>query len=234
MSTENLNDKIDIALKAVELYEKKGKLNIPDLIDSTGFTASEIYTYFANKKAILAFYYEALVYKYQVMIEEIDGFEDYSISEKFSNFIYTMFDMLSESPVFVNDTYEKYILRNGFCSGFQTIVTNAFKDFLTSDGEIAVSAGLLMKDCFYSLLATQYLFLIRFWLKDESPEKQSSLALTDKLTSLFQEAVYNKTIDKSFDLVKYLLGTMSVGKSIPFTGGCITDFFNHREEKEHE
>ena len=234
MTTDKLNTKIEITWKAVELYQTKGKVTMPDLISSTGLTASEIYSYFPNKKAILSFYYPALVFQYWAMIEEIEGFEDYSLSEKFSNFIYTIFDMMSENSVFVNDTFDNHIFKKGYKSTFHKEVTALFKDFLTSDGEIAVSAGLLMKDFSYKLLTSQYLFLVRFWIKDESENKERTLALSDKLTSLLEEAVYNKTLDKGFDLLKYLFGSIGIGKDIPFVGDCISDMFKDKEDAKDE
>lgn len=234
MTADTLNTKIEITWKAVELYKTKGKVSMPDLISSTGLTASEIYSYFPNKKAILAFYYPALVFQYWAMIEEIDGFEDYSLSEKFSNFIYTIFDMMSENSAFVSDTFDNHIFKKGTKSSFHKEVTALFKDFLTSDGEIAVSAGLFMKDFSYKLLTSQYLFLIKFWIKDESENKERTLALSDKLTSLLEEAVYNKTVDKGFDLLKYLFGSIGVGKDIPFVGNCITDIFKDKEDTNDE
>lgn len=234
MTTEKISAKIDITWKAISLYEKKGKLTIPDLVDSTGLTATEIYDLFPNKKDILSFYYPALVFQYWAMIEEIEDFEDYSLNEKFSNFVYTMFDMMSENPAFVNETFSQYVLHKGTKSAFHKEVTALFKDFLTTDGNIAVSAGLVMKDYFYSLTTSQYLLLVKFWISDESEDKERSLALTDKLTSLLQEAVYNKTLDIGFDLIKYLFSSIGIGKEIPFAGDCITELFNDKGEKENE
>ena len=239
MTAEQINSKIEITWKAVELFEKNGKFSIPDLVDATRMTATEIYSHFPNNKAILSFYYPALVYQYWAMIEEIEDFEDYSASEKFSNFIYTLFDMMSENSSFIDNTFNKYVFHKGSSSEFHKEVKALFKDFLTTDGKIAVSAGFFMKDYFYSLLASQYLFLVNFWKKDESESKERTLALSDKLTSLFEESIYNKTLDKSFDLAKYIFGSIGVGKDIPFVGDCLMDVFGENikekaEEKENE
>lgn len=231
MTAEKINSKIEITWKAVELFEKKGKVSIPDLVDTTGMTATEIYSFFPNKKAILSFYYPALVYQYWAMVEEIDGFEDYSISEKFSNFIYTLFDMMSENQVFVTQTFNKHVFHKGSSSEFHKEVTHLFKDFLTSDGEIAVSAGFFMKGYFYSLLTSKYLLLINFWKNDESEGRERTLALSDKAASLLEEAVYNKTLDKTFDLAKYIFGSIGAGKDIPFVGDYLTDLFGDKEQE---
>ncbi|RNC79309.1 MAG: TetR/AcrR family transcriptional regulator [Balneola sp.] len=231
MSAEKINKKIEITWAAVELYEAKQKLSIPDLVDKTGLSASEIYSYFPNKNAILSFYYPALIYQYWAMIEEIEDFESYSISEKFSNFIYTLFDMLTDEGGFADDTYHKFVFSKGSRSEFHKEVSALFKDFLTSDGNIAVSAGFFMKDYFYSLLTSQYLFLVKFWLNDKSDQKENTLALVDKLTSLFEETIYNKAIDKGFDLAKYMFGTIGMGDNIPLFGDCLKDMFSDNKSE---
>lgn len=229
MSAEKINSKIEITWKAVELFEKNGKVSIPDLVNSTGKTASEIYDVFPSKSAILKFYYPALVYQYWAMIEEVEGFEDFEISEKFSNFIYTLFDMMGENQHFVEKTYKKMVFSEGHRSEFHKEVKVLFKEFLSTDADIAVSAAFFMKDYYYSLLASQYLFLLKFWLSDESENKDRTLALTDKLTTLYQEIVYNKTLDKGFDLMKFVFGDIGVGKDFPVFGDCISDLFNEKE-----
>ena len=206
MNAEHINKKIEITWAAVDIYQEKGRVSIPDLVQATKLSATEIYEHFPNKKAILAYFYPALVLQYWAMIDEIEDFEDYSISEKFSNFIYTMFDLMGERQHFVNDTFDKLVFRKGSSSDFHEETTTLFKEFLTTDGNIAVSAGFFMGDFYYKTLASQYLFLIKYWLNDKSDNKERTLALSDKLASLFEEVVYNKALDKGFDLIKYILG----------------------------
>ena len=237
MTAEDINKKTDIAWKAVSIYEEKGDVSIPELLDAAGLTASELYQYFPNKKSILEYYYEALVFQYWAMIEEIEDFEGYSLSEKLSNFIYTLFDMLNEHPRFVQDTFEKRVLGKGSNSGFRREVSEVFRHFFTTDGNIAVSAAFFMKDLFYSFLSYQYLYVVKFWLQDDSEGRERSLALTDKFTTFIQEVCYNKVVDKGFDLVKYLFGSAKIAEDIPVFGDWISDFFtdkNPEEEPETE
>ena len=234
MTAEDINTKIDITWKAVGLYEEKGDFTIPELIDATGLTASQIYSYFPNKKAILNYYYPALVFQYWAMIEEIEDFESYSLSEKLSNFIYTLFDMLNENPEFVESTYGNLVLSKGSKSGFHQEAKEVFKHFFTTDGDIAVIAAFFMKDLFYSFITTQYLFLVKFWVEDNSDGKERSLALTDKFTAFVQEVSYNKVVDKGFDLVKYLFGSAKIADGFPVFGDWISEFFNDDKKDSEE
>ncbi len=234
MDADQINKKIDITWAAVEIYENKGRVSIPDLVNKTKISATEIYHLFPNKKAILEYYYPALVFQYWAMIDEIEDFENYAISEKFSNFIYTMFDLMSEKMSFVEDTFDKYVLRKGSNSEFHAEATSLFKEFLTTDGNIAVSAGFFMGDFYYKTLTTQYLFLIKYWLNDSSDNKERTLALADKLSSLFEEIVYNKAIDKGFDLVKFIFGNNSFEDWLPKIGACTSDQSKEEHTEEHK
>jgi hypothetical protein len=186
---------------------------------------------FPNKKAILGYYYPSLVIRYSAMIEEIEEFETYTISEKISNFIYTLFDMMEERREFVEDTFDKIVFRKKSDSVFHKEVTKLFKHFFTTDGRIAVSAGFVLKDYFYEFIAKEYLHIIKFWLKDESDGKERSFALTDKLTGFVEELVYNKIVDKGFDLAKYLISHAGLAKNIPLFGEWITNIFKDEDTK---
>ncbi|MCG8373609.1 MAG: hypothetical protein MI700_08760 [Balneolales bacterium] len=230
MKAEEINKKIEISWAAVDIYLNKGRISIPDLVEKTKLSATEIYSCFPNKKAILAYYYPSLVFQYWAMIDEIDDFDSYSISEKFSNFIYTSFDMMSEKMEFVSDTFKKYGFDTWTGSEYHEEVTTLFKDFLNNDADIAVSAAFFMNDFYYKTLATQYLFLVNFWLNDHSENKERTLALADKSASLFEEIVYNKTVDKTFDLFKFVFGSTSFEN--PFSK--LEDCWNWSESKEKQ
>lgn len=213
MDTEKLNSKIELTEAAIDLYTED-KFSIPNLTKKTGKTASEIYTLFPNKNSILKFYYPSLVIRYRAMISDIDDFDSYSISEKISNFAFTLFDMMDERREFVGDTFEKYEWKCTPKSEFQKEVKSLMKDFFTSDGNIATSAGFFIGDLFYASLKTQFLFLIKFWLEDDSDGHERTFALTDKITGFIEELVYSRIVDKGFDLAKYSLNAFGFSKQM--------------------
>ena len=222
MNAEQINDKIELCESAIDLTLSEGSFTIAQLSEATDKTASQIYSLFPNKKAILEYYYPSLVIRYSAMIEEIEDFELYTISEKLSNFIFTTFDMMEDRREFVEDTFEKMVFMKGCNSEFHQEVTALFKHFFTTDGRIAVSAGFVMKDYFYGFIAREYL---------DSDGKERSFALTDKLTGFVEEAEYNKVIDKGFDLAKYLISHAGLAENIPLFGEWITSWFNDNEEE---
>jgi AcrR family transcriptional regulator len=226
MTAEQINTKIELCEAAIDLSLADSKFTIAQLTEATGKSASEIYSLFPNKDAILRYYYPSLVIRYSAMIEDIDDFETYSISEKISNFVFTLFDMMNDRIVFVDKSFDKMVFKKGCDSEFHEEVTQLLKHFFTTDGRIAVSAGFVMKDYFYEFIAKEYLHIIKFWLNDDSDGKERSFALTDKLTGFVEEVVYNKVIDKGFDLAKYLISHAGLVKNVPLFGEWITSWFN--------
>ncbi|MEX0609587.1 MAG: hypothetical protein WD016_06825 [Balneolaceae bacterium] len=238
MTAEQLNTKIEITEAAIELY-LKDNYSIPNLTTKTGKTASEIYALFASKKAVLEFYYPSLVIRYRAMIAEIPDFESYSISEKLSNFIFTLFDMMQEHFSFVEQTYQDMEFSSFSETDFKKEVKLLFKGFFLTDPNIAVSAAFFMGDFFYAFLRSEYLYLVKYWLNDDSEGHERTLALTDKFTGFVEEVVYSKVVDKGFDLFKYAMSNAGFAKNIPVFGSWVSHWFEEenkdkQEEKENE
>ncbi|MEX0845105.1 MAG: hypothetical protein WD022_07470 [Balneolaceae bacterium] len=233
MTTEEINIKLELSETAIGLY-LEDKYSIFNLAEETGKTASEIYVLFPNKKSILQFYYSSLVLRYRAMISEIEDFESYSISEKLSNFAFTLFDMMEERRVFVKRTFEEMEFQSCSTTDFQKEMKDVIDDFFSADKNIAASASLLMGDIFYSFLKTQYLYLIKFWLNDNSKGRERTFALTDKITGFIEELVYSKIIDKGFDLAKYSLSAFGFNKQVEDFNDWVSSWFEDEPEAEVE
>ncbi|MGN8224959.1 hypothetical protein [Gracilimonas sp. BCB1] len=230
MTTEKLNTKIELTEAAIDLYIED-KFSIPNLADKTGKTASEIYALFPNKKSILQFYYPSLVIRYRAMIGEIDDFDSYTIAEKLSNFCYTLFDMMDDRQAFVEDTFEKFEWKCTSNTEFRNEIKDLFADFFTTDGRIATSAGFFIGDFFYSSVRIQYVYLIKFWLEDESEDRERTFALVDKLTGFIEELVYSKIVDKGFDLAKYSMSAFGFSQQVEDFNDWISSWFDEKDDE---
>lgn len=210
--------KYQIADIASDLYVKgDGDFTLKSIANEMEITVGEIFEYFPNKRAILEFFYASFVIRYELMTNEIEGFEGYSLSEKFSNFAFASFDMLQEKKAFVDRTFKKLIINSNHKTAFEKEVERLSRKFLKSDPRLADSSILVLNDCYYSFLRQVYLRLVQFWLNDESDQQELSMELTDKLTSLMEEVMYNRILDKGFDLGKFIYANQqSFFSQIPF------------------
>lgn len=202
---ETFEIKYQIADAATDLYiEGDGEFFIKDVADKVDIDPAEVFNYFPNKQAILQFYYAALVVQYEMMVDEIDDFSSYTLSEKFSNFAYASFDMLSEKQAFVEATFEKLVLRNYTKTDFEKEIERLIGQFLEEDQRLSMSSTVVLNSYFYTFLRRQYLELVRFWLNDSSEDKELTMELVDKLTNILQELMYNAMLDKGVDLAKFI------------------------------
>ncbi len=214
---QHLQNKLEIADATSQIYIKQqGSFTLHDVARTTGLTVSEIFNYFDSKDDIIYFFYSSLITRYRLMIDEIEGFGDYTLSEKLSNFAYTCFDMLEEREAFVRQTFRPYILHSCKKTEYEQKIEHLFADFIKHDSGKAASTEVLINDCSLRLFQKKYLHLVNFWLNDESEGKEVTIELTDKVTGLLQEAMYTSVIDRSFDLAKFLFSNDIMSQQVPF------------------
>lgn len=202
---ETAEIKFAIADAAADLYvEGDGHFLIKDVAKTVGIDPADVFNYFPNKQAILQFYYTAIIYRYRLMIDEIDHFDSYTLSEKLSNFAYASFDMLDEKKAFVEDTFQELILRPRNKTDFERETEELLRQLLENDPQLPASSSTLLNDYFYAFLRNKYLRLIRFRLSDTSEDHELTMELTDKLTTFLQELMYSSVLDQGFELGKFL------------------------------
>jgi AcrR family transcriptional regulator len=203
--SESFQMQYQIADAAADLYAAgAGDFTLKDVAKKVDLDVGEIFNYFPDKKSILQFYYSSHVVRYEFMIDDIEDFESYTISEKLSNFAYASFDMFGEKRLFVEGTFDKLILGNCTKTDFEDEIERLIKRFLENDKHISLSSSFALNSFFYAFLRRKHLGLIKFWINDESKNYELTMQLTDKLTSFLQELMYNPIADKSFDLAKFM------------------------------
>lgn len=215
--SDTFQTKYKITETAVELYKEHGdSFTFKQIAQKTDLDVADIFDYFPDKRAVLQFYYESLIIRYRLMLEEIDDFNDYLLAEKLSNFVFTSFDLMQEQGNFVELTFNEIILCPYSRTPFEKRVENLLKDFFVDDPRISASSSFLLSRCLYSVLTKKYLRLVVFWLNDDSDGKELSMELTDKYTAFLQEIMYSAALDKGMELVKFAFSNKIFSRNIPF------------------
>jgi len=216
LNFETLQTKLEITGIAIDLYvEQDGEFSLNQISKEIDLSVAEIFDYFPNKQAILDFYYTSLVIRYRLMIDEIEDFETYSLSEKLSNFVFASFDMMSEKQAFVEQTFKRRIRCSYSKKEYSKKVEEVLRSFFKEDPGISSSGSLLLNELFFQLLTKKYLYLVSYWINDDSEGKERTMELTDKVTAFIQEVMYNSVADKGFDLLKFLLSNTKINCSNP-------------------
>jgi len=214
-NTNELEVKLEIATVAADLYvEQDGNFTISEIADVLSMDVADIFDYFPNKPAILEFYYTSLILRYRLMIQEIKDFDSYTLSEKLSNFIYASLDLLNEKQKFVEKSFDSIVRHSYTTTPFEKEAQRVLTEFFEKDPNISTSNRMLVNKIFLKLMLQKYLYLIGYWLRDNSEGKERTLELVDKLTAFIQELMYNRIADRGFELGKFLVTNTSC--SVPF------------------
>ena len=206
-----------IVKAAMEIFvESPDSFTMKGISKKARVKEAEIYSFFPNKSAILKHYYVTIVPAYQGMIREIEGYKEYDLSEKLSNFVFSSLDMMQEQRDFVEKTFDELVFRASPKSGFQEHVEALVGEFMEDDPRISASNQYLLNTVAFHLITREYFYLVKFWMKDDSTGSEKTMALTDKLTALLSEVLYSGVLDKGIDLGRFLISNRVINPKLPF------------------
>lgn len=203
MKKHELKRKISEA--ATKRYLNNRYFSIASLAESIGIKESEIHTQFKTRSSILHYYYTSRVLLYREQSLLIDGYNNYSLSEKLSNLFLTLIDLMNEEKEFVQKTYSDIVLKKE-CgkNSFRKELTNELNHIFSKDQRISAACRPLLNKYLFQTMYLQVHGLIWFWISDKSLNHENTLALVDKWCALTEEICYSRITDKSFDLLKFI------------------------------
>ena len=206
-----------VVAAAIDLsIDNQGRFTVKQLCQKTDISQGDFYRLFNSKHLVLSEFYPLCVAQYRALTLEIDGYPAMSLSEKLGNFIYTMFDLLQEQREFVDDTFESMVTRARGQTTFHREVTAVFAEILESDPELPnLQRAFLLNSWIYDFLTSEFLQLLAFWISDDSPNVERSMALSDKLVAFLEEVMHSNVVGKGADLLKYILENNVIKLNIP-------------------
>lgn len=196
--------KINIAEAATERYLANPRFTIQSLADSLNMSPKDIFDLFPNRRAILDYYYESRLTLYKDSQNEIDGYDEFSLSEKLNHLFLTILDSFETQREFVLSTYKDLVVWDRRKNSFRKLFKEELKTIFRNDPNIARSSTFIQNELLWKTILLQFHGLIRFWVSDSSRMRENSMALADKWSALIEEIFYSKVIDKGFDLGKFL------------------------------
>tara|TARA_R100001143_G_scaffold63587_1_gene72729 strand:+ start:1172 stop:1819 length:648 start_codon:yes stop_codon:yes gene_type:complete len=201
---KELTLKIRISEAGAERYLENPRFTIQSLAKKLNIDTTEIFELFPNRSEILNFYYPSRILVYKEQTRMIDNYPDYSLSEKLSLLILTLFDLFQDHREFVLSTYNKRVLCSMSTHSFETQFKNEIKQIFHSDSNISSASSLVINRAFYYSIYQTFNGFYYFWSRDTSSHYENTSALIDKWASFIQEVFYTKIADKGLDLGKFL------------------------------
>ncbi len=205
---------------AIDYYlNDPDRFTVEDVAEAADVTKEEFYQHFDSFAAVLPEFYVLCLAEYRTVRGAIDGYEGFTLEERLATFVFVMFDFLEEQEAFVKRTFEEYVVEDCGTSRFRKEVKALFRELLDTDDVPTTNRFFTNKALLHGFLTNQYIFLVSYWINDESAQREKTVALADKLVAFFAELATFRGIERGVDLAKYLVnvGIINV-ENIPFVG----------------
>ncbi len=193
-----------IADAAVELYMQD---NTPFTINRIAARAEvrthDVYRFYSTRDQILADFYNLMPTLFTLQVKSLEGYDQFQLADRLSNFIFTTFDMMQEYRSFVQKTFVS-LSGSDDCTPWQKGNAQVLMQIFDNDPGVSDLNRVLIPDFAYDLAADVFTQLIEIWLTDTSDGTGKTLALVEKSTSFIQEVMYSDVLGKGIDLVRYV------------------------------
>ena len=181
------------------------RFTVEDVIEAAGVTKAEFYAQFDSLLFVPPAFYSLCLAQYRAVRATLDGYDAFTLEERLATFIFLMFDFLEEQEAFVKQTFRPYLLEHRAALRFRDDLQQTVATLLDADDIPSVNRFVTEAAWLHAALARAYLELVHFWLEDDSPQRQKTVALTDKVVAFFVELATFRGIERGVDLAKYLV-----------------------------
>ena len=204
---------------AVALYTTDGEpLTARRLSQAAGVSQMEFYSVFDHIDEVLPAYYTSRIEAFEAIRTGIAEYDSFSLDERVSTFIFVLFDLLEADAAFVEHSFSK-LQHHSHLKNFREGLVAQYAALLDSPDIPATNQTLTRQAWVHKALAHRHLYLIDFWIRDTSPQREQTTALVDKYVAFFADVATFRGVERGVDLVRYLqqVGEINV-RWIPFVG----------------
>ncbi|MBI34404.1 MAG: heat-shock protein [Flavobacteriales bacterium] len=205
----NVMEKSDLVLAYTNhlLTEGKRPLNVYKFCQDIKIEESEFYTFFGSFEAIEKHVFQHLFDETQKVLKKNKGYKKYSSKEKLLSFYYTFIENLT-----ANRSLVTFLLSNkNPIKSFSNIypIKKDFNEFVKSldmntNGMALDKLKEFQEKGLTEIVWNQFLSIIKYWLKDDSPSFEKTDAFIEKSTAAGFEVLNLTQIESVIDFGKFL------------------------------
>jgi hypothetical protein len=186
------------------------------VIVESGLDAATFGRHFDGPEEALTAFYDLLVPQYRLIAASTEGFDAFSLEERLAAFHFILLDGLGEQRAFVQTTFDTAVRRD---SSLRTDVRTVHRELFTS-ADVPNTNQLVTGLWPVHEVMTEVTFaLLRHWIRDDSPDQQTTTALVDKLVAFVAELVTFGGVQRGVDLAWYVVQADLLGlKRLPLIG----------------
>lgn len=173
-----------------------------------GITESQFYENFSSFQNLDSEIWKSFVTGTVETLKANKEYEEYAVKEKLLSFYYTLVEVLKKNRSYILVSYknrDKREMKPAYLKGARS----EFKSYIESLIEEGFQNEEMKKrpyisDKYDEALWIQFLFVVYFWIKDDSPGFEKTDAAIEKAVKLSSELMGEGPVDSFIDLAKFL------------------------------
>lgn len=207
-TASDIDDKIKSAYKDYILMHGHEPPSVFQFTKELKLSEDEFYKYFGSFDSVKKHIWKGYVSKTIDVLHKEKAYTDYTVREKLLSFYYTMMEVLKMDRSFVlvslrdlkkTDLTPKFM--HGFKSEFKEYIDDLVAEGLETE-EIVKRP--IITERYYDGLWLQLMFVINFWIKDDSANFEKTDAAIEKSVNLSFELMGKGPLDMMVDFAKFL------------------------------
>ncbi len=197
---------------AVKLISLKGykKTSMSKIAKEAKIGEATIYNYYPTKEHILYEYYYMLQVRTKEVLLKVDGFSNFTLKEQLQLLINTELELMLEHRTFVLEIYKEIFYKSFTHPAFKK-GNSELLDMVEELVEMATEAGeiepLSFKGAVLPLFSDYLLGVVYYWVHDKSEKFNNTTVMVDKSLDLIYSVLQSSIINKSEELVRFVVKT---------------------------
>ncbi len=203
----NIASKITAAYIDYILTKGRKPTSVYEFISKLKIEEQEFYNHFNSFEVLEKNIWSGFVQTTLDTLSVSEEYNSYPVKEKLLTFYYTLVEVLKKnrSYILVSSEHGAEMLRNNILSKIREV----YKEYVTQLMADGTESGEVVKrpyiaDKYPEGFWLQLLFVIRFWIKDDSQGFEKTDAAIEKAVKLSFDLIGPGAVDSLFDMAKFL------------------------------
>lgn len=203
-----LHERIEQAYINHVLEHGQEPATVYSFMQKLGLSEADFYAEFGSFDAIDKAIWMRTITRTFARLKEDETYVGYSVREKLLSFYYVWIEELTSIRSFIQYSYRK-AGQNVYVNGPTKAIKNLFKQYaneLVAEGleKGELQQRTVLSEGYADALWLQLLFVLNFWLKDDTARFERTDAAIEKAVNLSLDIMGRNTLDSAIDFVKFL------------------------------
>lgn len=206
----DLKTKIKEAYLDYVLTEGVNPTSVYHLSKNKDFTESDFYQIYNTFDAVSKDIWETILQQVFTSLETSDEYAGFSVREKVLSFYFTLVQEFRKQRSYVSYSAKNWArpgTKNAVQISIAKMVGEHFEKLVQEGYETGELINRSLVSSYYSkAMLAQFWLVVDFWIKDTSSDFEDTDAFIEKTINLGFGMMAENTLDKAFDLAKFLWG----------------------------